>query len=206
MIGLYLQRVVLISAAAAACFGLAGRFGPATGAVIWAGVAALACGTGMALLRTSAVGRVTWRNRAAGYLIPWGWRLNRGRLWPVPVISWLVWMAVGTAVILLRPGQAEETPAIGIRAGLSAAWVVDAAALMFVAGSIGQATPGSRVGSLWKLAGAVSVMIAASVGLYLADRPEAALLVGGGPPAVIGASTGLVVLVLMTVGRNTRWN
>jgi hypothetical protein len=54
--------------------------------------------------------------------------------------------------------------------------------------------------------GTVSVVIGASVGLYLAGMGEAALLVGGGPPAVIGVGAGVVLLILMTVGRNTRWN
>jgi hypothetical protein len=206
MIVRFVQRAMLIAAATTACYGLAEAFGPPTAALIWAGIAVIACGVGTVLLRTSPVGRVTWRNRAAGYLIPWGWRLNRGRLWPVAVVSWVGWMAVGAAVFVLRPGSANEDSGVGLRVALFAAWVVDAAALLFVLGTIRQATPGSRVRSLWKLAAVIALVGGASIGLYLGGRSTAALVVGGGPPLAAGGCTGLVVLVFMTVGRNTRWN
>ena len=202
MIRLHVQRALLIAAAAAATYGLAEQYGTRTGLLIWAGVTAVACGTGTILLRTSTIGRVTWRNRAAGYLIPWGWRLNRGLLWPVPVVSWVVWTAVGATTVLLRQGE----DALGLRVALFVAWVLDAAALIFILGAICQATPGSRAGSLWKLVTFIAALIATSVGLYLYGLPNAALVVGGGPPLVVAGCVGLVVLFLVTLGRNTRWN
>ena len=77
---------------------------------------------------------------------------------------------------------------------------------MYLLGTITQATPGSRVGSLWKLVAVITGVICASVGLYLGGQTTAALIVGGGPPAVIGGVFGLVLLIFATVGRNTRWN
>lgn len=206
MILLFVRRVVLISAAAVACYGLAERFGPPVAALIWTVVATGACGLGTVLLRTSPLGRVTWRNRVAGYLIPWGWRLNGGRLWPVAVVSWAVWTAIGGAVLLLRTGSADEQPGVGPRIALFVSWATDAAALMFVLGSIRQVTPGSRVRSLWKLAAVIALVVAVSVALYLGGLTTAALVVGGGPPLVIGGCAALVVLIFVTVGRNTRWN
>jgi len=202
MIRLYLKKAVLLAFAAVAAYGLAVELGPWSAFLTCAVVSAAACAAGAILLRTSAVGRVTWRNRLAGYLIPWGWRLNRGKLWPLPVISWAVWTAVcGAAVLLCR-----DQPSLGMRAGLLAAWLIDAAALMYLLGTISQATPGSRVGSLWKLVAAIAGVLCASVGLYLGGQTTAALIVGGGPPAVIGGGFGVVLLVFATVGRNTRWN
>jgi hypothetical protein len=204
MIRLYLRNAVLLAAVAAAAYGLAAELGPWPAFLTCIVVSAVACVAGAILLRTSGVGRVTWRNRLAGYLIPWGWRLNRGKLWPLPVISWATWTAVCGAAVLLRP--VLDQPSIGVRAALLAAWLIDAAALVYLLGTIAQATPGSRVGSLWKLVAVIVGLIGASVGLYLGGQTTAALLVAGGPPVVIGGGFGLLLLILATVGRNTRWN
>ncbi|MGL4553310.1 MAG: hypothetical protein ACRC33_19260 [Gemmataceae bacterium] len=206
MIAARIRDVVRVGAAAALGTGLAVRFGPTVAGLICAVAAAIACAAGAVLLRTSPVGRVTWRNRAAGNLIPWGWRLNAGRLWPVVVVSWCVWVLIGTAAILLRPGPAEESPGVDLRGSLFAAWVVDGATLLYLVGTVRQATPGSRVGPLWAVSASVLAVIAVSVGLYLGDRPEGALLVAGGPPAVVGGLAGGAVLLVVTVGRNARWN
>lgn len=203
---LYAQRVILVTAAAAACYGLAAVYDTWPGLLLWAGVTAVGCVLGAVLLRTSRIGEITWKNRAAGYLIPWGWRLNRGLLWPVPVISWLTWVAIGGGSVLLRPDVVDEAPGAGVRIALFASWTIDAAALIFLLGTIRQATPGGRVRSLWKLVAVIAGLIGASVGLYLGGLPTAALVVGGGPPLLLSACLGLVVLLFSTVGRNTRWN
>ena len=202
MILLYLTRAALLAGSAAAAYGLGAEFGPWPAVLTCATVAAVACVIGAVLLRTSAIGQITWRNRLAGYLIPWGWRLNRGRLWPVAVISWVVWTAVSGAAVLLR----SDAPSLGMRAALLAAWLIDASALVFLLGTIVQATPGSRLGSVWKLVAVITGVLCVSVGLYVGGQATAALIVGGGPPAVIGGVFGLVVLIFATVGRNTRWN
>ena len=202
MIRLYLKNAVLLIAVAAAAYGLAAELGPSPALLACAAVSAVACVAGAFLLRTSGVGRITWKNRLAGYLIPWGCRLNRGKLWPLPVISWAVWTAVCGAAVLLRRDQ----PPLGMRAALVAAWLIDAAALVYLLGTISQSTPGSRVGSLWKLVAVLTGVLCASVGLYLGGQATAALIVGGGPPAVIGGGFGVVLLIFATVGRNTRSN
>lgn len=204
MIRLYLKNAILLAAVAAGANGLAAEFGPWPAFLACAVVSAVACDAGAILLRTSGVGRVTWKNRLAGFLIPWGWRLNRGKLWPVPLISWTVWTAVSGAAVLLL--SASDQPSLGMRAALLAAWVIDAAALVYLLGTISQATPGSRAGSLWKLVAVTAGLLSASVGLYLGGRTATALVVGGGPPAAVVGGFGLVLLLIATVGRNTRWN
>jgi len=200
MIRLYIRNAVLLTAVAAVAYGLTAEFGLWPAFLTCAAVSAVACVAGAILLRTSGIGRVTWRNRLAGYLIPWGWRLNRGKLWPLPVISW----AVCGVAALLRP--VPDQPSLGVRSALLAAWVIDAAAIVYLLGTIAQTTPGSRVGSLWKLVAAIAGLIGASAGLYLGGQTTAALTVADGPPAAIGGGFGLVVLILATVSRNTRWN
>ena len=111
-------------------------------------------------------------------------------------------IGVGGAAVLLR----SDEPSLGMRVALLAAWLIDASALVFLLGTIVQATPGGRVGSVWKLVAFTTAVLCASVGLYVGGQATAALLVGGGPPAVIGGVFGLVLLIFATVGRNTRWN
>ncbi|QEL16379.1 hypothetical protein [Limnoglobus roseus] len=206
MIRLYIIRAVLIAAVASTCYWLGGECSLGLAILIWAGVTTGACALGAALLRTSRVGEITWRNRAAGYLIPWGWRLSRGRLWVAAVFSWVTWMAVGGAAFAMRPGAMTEPSTTGVRAALFAAWVIDAAALVYVLGTIWQATPGSRVRSLWKLVTVITAVLGASVGLYVTGRPTEALMFGGGPPLAVGGGMGLFVLTVLIFGRNTRWN
>lgn len=130
MILLYLKRAALLVGVAAAACGLADDYGPWLAVLACTVMAAIAGATGAVLVRTSPVGQVTWRNRLAGYLIPWGWRLNRGKLWPLPVVSWAVWTAVCGAALLLRP--APDGPPPSTRAALLAAWQVDASALVYL--------------------------------------------------------------------------
>lgn len=59
---------------------------------------------------------------------------------------------------------------------------------------------------VWRLVAVVAGVIGASVGLHLTGLSTLALVVAGGPPAVIIGGFGAVLLVLATVGRNTRWN
>jgi hypothetical protein len=202
MVILYIKRAILIVAAALACYWLADQYGTTTACLIWASMMAATCGIGTVLLRTSPVSQPTWRNHLAGYLIPWGWRLNRGLLWPVPVISWIVWMAIGAAAMLLRLGSES----LELRLALFAAWVVDASCVVFLLGTLQQSSPGSRVAAVWKLFVFVATLPVVSIGLYLGGMAVAALAVGGGPPLLAGVVFGLFTLVLLTLGRNARWN
>lgn len=200
------KKVALVAAAGAAGYGLAEAFGLARAMLVCAGGAAVACGLGAMLLRTSRVGAVTWRNHAAGCLVPWGWRLSRGRLWAAAAVSWAAWTAAGAAAVALRPGAAAGPPAGWVRLGLFAAWAADAAALVYVLGTIRQATPGGRVGTLWKAVAALAALLGASLGLFFGGRAAAALVVGGGPPLAVGGGTGLFLLAVLAHGRNARWN
>jgi pimeloyl-ACP methyl ester carboxylesterase len=62
MIRLYIRNAVLLTAVVAVAYGLTAEFGPWPAVRTCAAVSAVACVTGAILLRTSGVGRVTWRN------------------------------------------------------------------------------------------------------------------------------------------------
>jgi hypothetical protein len=202
MLLMYIRRAILIAVVAGSCYFLAELLGPWLVFLIWGTVAAVGCAVGTVLLRTSKIGQITWKNWVAGYLIPWGWRLNRGQLWPIPFISWSVWMVIGMSAVLLQQGGER----IEFRIALYASWAAQASALLFILGSIRQATPGGRTRSMWKLVAILSLLIVVSLGLYLNSMPNAALIVAGGPVLVAGVCVGAVLLVFATVGRNARWN
>lgn len=205
MIGLFARRVALVVAAAGACWGLAVRFGPQDAALAWAVVAAIACVIGAALLRTSPVGRVGWQNRVAAYLVPWGWGLCGGRLWPIPVASWVVWAAVGTATVLLLSGSEPVAGwGIAVRILLFAAWVADGAALLYVLGSLLRHVPPAP--AILKVAAVLGGLITGSVALYLGELPVLALAVAGGPPLLVGGGYALFFGAVLMSGRNARWN
>lgn len=203
------RLIALVVGAAAACYWLADRYGVRDAAIVWACGTATACGIGAVLLRLSPVGRVGWQNRVAAYLVPWGWRLGRGVLWPIPAASWAVWLAIGAATLVLRPAAEElDATATAVRILLFVAWVADGAGILFVLGTLRQHYPSGSSGgrALWKVAGVLVVLIVGSVGLYLGGLPVLALVVAGGPPALVAGGYGLFLAVVLVAGRNARWN
>ena len=202
------RQAVLVAATATAALLLTVRFGIGTAAAIWAGVTLLACGLGAVLLRTSAVGRVTWKNRVAAYLVPWGWRMGKGLLWPIPAVSWAVWLAIAAAVFVLMPPAEAEEPGFGWRIALGVGWAVDAAALMYLVGTIRQhySFRSGKAGHSLRVVCLVLIgLIAASAALFAIGWPHLAVVVVGGPPLAVGVAYGLFVGAMLVFG-NGRWN
>lgn len=210
MIAHIIRKAALIAVAATVCCLLVSRYGIGTAAAVWAGAAAVACVAGAVLLRTSAVGRITWKNWTAAYLMPWGARLCGGVLWPIPVTSWCVWMAVAAAVFVLTPGPGEEPVEAAEavrRVALGTAWVIDGGALLYLVGTIRQHyTVTSRSGrSLFTICAVLVGLIVVSAVFHLLGLPYLALLVAGGPPLVVAVGYGLFVGMMLAFS-NGRWN
>lgn len=193
------------------------------GAAMAMGVAALLAvllsGVGAWLLQRSKVGEVTWRNRIAAWLLPYGYKLARGRLPGIAAVSAVVFAAIAGAVILamalaatgqvpVAAGVAGGTaPTTGMSWLLVVAWLVDGGALLHLLSTLSQLPAGSSPArTLWKLVTVVVLLLVGSVVLLLAGHADAALWVAGGPPLGIGVCYGLFVLLLVTAGRNARWN
>lgn len=205
---LTLIRKAVLVAAAAGCFLLVARAGVGTAAVVWAAGSAIACVVGVWLLRTSAIGRVTWKNRVAAYLIPWGWQFGDGRLGRVAVLSWCGWVAIATGVIVLMPPAEAAAPGYGWRVALGTVWAVDAGALAYVAGTIHRhfSFTTGRGGHSLRVVGAVLVgLLTTSGAFYALGWPYLAVAVAGGPPLVVGVGYGLFLGMLIVFGRG-RWN
>jgi len=182
----------------------------ARGLPIWtaaaAATAALLAATllGTLLLRSCALGTVTWRNRAASWLLPFGGLLGAGSLRQFAGSSFLGSVAIAGVVLLATANDAAQP----VPVWLLLAWLVDVLCLMhLVPTRLRHFTMGSRgARSLHRMIAFVVLQLAVSVPLHLQGSTFAATLVAGGPQLVVAVGYGLFVLVLVAFGRNMRWN
>lgn len=184
MVYMTLWRVLFVAVAAAVAWGLMRALGPWAGLLAWAGLSGAGVLLAVGLLRASDIGRLTWKNRVAAWLMPWGMGLLGRTLTPMAVTSWGVWVAIGVGVALLtRAGPTVGEPsrwAVLLFAG----WAIDLAALVAVGGIYVRnyaGSGGSAGRSLLKLMGMLGLLIAGSTALWLTGQPRAAALLALGP-------------------------
>jgi len=209
-------------AVAAACAVVAMRLGP------WKGLAAFALSMGVLcivialIVHHQAPQKITLANYLMGFILPWGYGVGRGKLRPIVLTSWTIWVLIGLAIVIAVNARIDAAaistslPNLSPRSAtlmtlLVLAWVIDGGVLLRCIGLLGTST--NRVHmtrSLSPLIAFLMVILATSIALItLTTSPTAAslaLLVAGGPPLLIGLGYGLFVLVMLTAGRNTRWN
>lgn len=217
---MYARRVLYAALAVLAGWMLV----PMMGAWPTLGLAALIAGVsvlvGGYLLKTSTLSTVTWKNRVAGYTIPWGWTLANGLLGRAMVASFVVWIALAGVGVLLRAGPTVQPFATSTHSAtfwnlitllLAVAWLVDGAALLYFVGVKVKSGPGnsSHHKTIFKAIALASTLLVVSVTLYLLGWPVTALIVAGGPPAAIASVYGLflgVIFCLMASGKKIHWN
>jgi hypothetical protein len=196
MVLAFLPRLLMSAMFVVGGSAAAARLGTAGAIVLMAALAALVSLVGTLLLRGSAIGEITWRNVAGGWLLPWGFVFGGGSLPRIAVCS-----AAGLAVM----------GAIGALAGpahlVAFAWALDALALFVLAGSFGKqaGNPSGRRQILKPMLVVLCLAVAAGV-LLFAGRPGAAALVAGGPLVVGSVLYGGWVVFMLTAGRGARWN
>jgi len=209
-----LYRGASILLAVGTCWWLTGNVGAMTALAIWVGASAAMCAMAAVLLHRQAPGRIGVVNYAAGFVLPWGYRIGNGRLTAIAITSAIIWALLGAAVVTLRipassAAHVDNTHAV-LRALLLMSWIIDGGALLYLL-SVMSRSPG-LVRSLLKVTAIVAAMLIASVALTLFSHPGSgtmmplALAISGGPPLVVGSAYGLFLLVMLTVGRNARWN
>jgi len=188
----------LMAALAVACAGL-WAFSFAVAA--WCTAAAIVCATGAFLISRQPVGVITAGGRCGAAVIQWGFRAGHGRLALAAMISFAVWLVVGTTTIaaIHFPAQA---PILAASAG-------DLLGLFYIAGVM-FANPGGRIqASLMKVVASIVGLIAASLFLWFhvdTDRSRAvAVALAGGPPLLAGASYGFVLAMGCFSGRSRRY-
>ena len=172
---------------------------------------------GALLLRTVPVSKMDWRNHLAGWLMPFGYVLGRGKLGAIAAWCAVIWFALAACGVLLTQPTiaAPQAPAVAAAAGpswswpaLVAGWLVLGTAFVHLLTTLRKNfSPGSQSGrSLVKIMAVIVGLAGASVALHVSGFTGTAALVALGPPAAVGTLFGLWVLMLLTLGRNARWN
>jgi hypothetical protein len=166
------------------------------------------------LLTTLHGGEITWRNHAAGWLLPWGYALGRGKLPAIAAICGACWLFLfGLGIAAARLAEAppsapsSEAPALA-RWLLVGGWLVDGIALLYCLGTLRKnftlTSEGGR--TLLELIAFVAGLIVASALAAALGHLRTAALIAAGPALALGGFYALWIGVLLTFGRNTRWN
>lgn len=178
-------------------------------------VGATLAALGASLLRGLVAGRMGWRNRVAGLLLPWGYRLGRGRLGGIVVGTTAGWLLLGAATLFGWPAITPPvpdppgaTPAPSAPWWLWLAWALLSMVLLTVLLALvaGRGHGIRVVRSRQKAAGLLVLMIGGSVLLHTNGHTWLAGLVAAGPPLALALfAAGFFAIVLLS-GRRMRWN
>jgi hypothetical protein len=201
------SRLLMFSLTALACVWLMSRFGAWIAMGLWAAAMAAVCGGTALLMNRQSPERVTPINYLAGFVLPWGYKIGRGKLLPIVGASWLGWVVAGLAVIVLR----TRTPGVIVPAMLFASWMIIGAVvvrmvtMLLMRANANPLPPGTFAPILSMIA-----LLVASAAFVVFGRSNAwtnvALLLAGGPIVLIGGGYLLWLGVMLTFGRNARWN
>ncbi|MBL8899590.1 MAG: hypothetical protein JNM84_18310 [Planctomycetes bacterium] len=162
---------------------------------------------------------ITWKNYVGGYLLPWGYALSNGKLVSIALVCgccWLFLFGIGISAEALAAPATPSTPAPAespmapafARWLLVGGWLVDGMALLYLIGTLRKnftlSSSGGR--SLLKVIAFVTSLIVVSAVLASLGHMGTAALIAAGPALALGAFYALWIGMILTVGRNTRWN
>jgi hypothetical protein len=201
------SRVLMFGLTAVVCAWLTSKFGGLRAMGLWALALAVVCGGTALLMNVQPPGRITPINYLAGVVLPWGYKIGRGKLLPIVVASWLGWVVAGLAVIVLR----TRVPGVTMPAMLFASWIIAALVVLRLVTMIltrGNSNP-IAPGTLTPIV-ALGALLIASIAMVIFGRSETwtnlALLLTGGPILFLGGGYLLWLGAVLTIGRNARWN
>jgi hypothetical protein len=197
-----LRRIAVAAMMAAIAVWCALRWGLPLGLGVWSGVAAAFCGLGAVLLSRQPVGVATASGQLGAAVLRWGYKVGRGQLPGIIVVSWLIWVALGAAVMALTVFRTQ-----GLTPWMILAWTIDGAALLYLLGLMATRTGRTRSALLIPLL-AVLAMIGVSAVLWLRGAEsarESALLLGGAPIPILAAGYGLMMAAMLLGGRKGGW-
>jgi len=191
------------------------RFGAVAAIAVAAVMLAAMCGAmGLAMWRQH-VGQITLVNYLAPIVMPWGFRIGRGKIAFYMGESWLRWVLMAGGMIFLAARHfnphAAYHPGVVACVILFLSWVaVGEGALRLITNILTSANDNPLPpGTFPPIVGMIGIVLA-SAGLTLwgssAGQFYAAMLLTVGPVAVLCGGYGLMLLVFLTCGRNMRWN
>lgn len=174
---------------------LASRLGTGAALAILAASGLASVSIGAWLLRQAPVGSVTWRNRLAAWLMPWGHVLGGPTLFAIACSSFVAWSLLSLAGAI---GWSEPW--------LLTAWILDGIVLRMLAPTWWR-TRGDRsqVHTAGRLLALVAVLALGGLGCHLLGHPLLGAAIAGGPVAVAGTLFGLWVGIVYCI-RPTRFH
>ena len=129
--------------------------------------------------------------------VRWGFCAGRGQLMPAAMISWLIWLLLGTATI----AGVQFTPHLPI----IAAWTGDLLGLFYIIGVMLANRNGRVPASLIKMVLGLLGLIGGSAFLWFQAGTDGAraiaVAVAGGPPLFAGFGYGFVLAIGMVSQR-----
>lgn len=210
MIRSIVSRAILVAIAAGVCWFLYSQLGVWTGLACWMVATATLCIASGAILRRARIGEITWKNRQAAYLLPWGFAIGRGKLPAIVAAAWIGWALIGVGVALAT-ALADREAANGMppwRWMLLAAWAINVSAMLAVLGVLVKnfTLTSSSGRSLMTIIAVLALLLLGSIALHAQGYTRLATAVAGGPLLIVGIAYSAFVLLIVTVGRNARWN
>jgi hypothetical protein len=179
----------------------------ATAILAWSTLVAVLCAGGAILLVRQPIGISTSMGKVGGSFVRWGLRAGHGRLIPAVAISWLIWTTLGCAVIGITLARAEPRAML-----MLLAWTVDVMALFYILGLVltNLGSGGPSAGILLIVAASLIAVIALSVISWRSAESDTAqsmaLLLGGGPLALLGIGSGIMLVISVGGGRRMSWH
>ena len=91
---------------------------------------------------------------------------------------------------------------------MTAFWIIDGSALLYLVSTLVKnfELRSRQAVSMFKVMGFVTAILLSSTVLWVLGHPYLALLVAGGPPVALASVFGLLMLIMLTAGKNVRWN
>lgn len=219
-----LARLPMFFLTAVACIWLTSKIGPWAAIPAWAGVIGTLCAVVAFIMHRQPPGKITVINRIAGMVLPWGYAIGRGTLFPIVLESSIRWTLLGIAIIALAPrGLASLSGFSSSPAPTTAAyqtgpvmmilllisWLIAGAILFrlltFVLARSGRIQPGLLAPIVGISALVVGSILLAAFGTN-SGMTWLALTMTGGPILFIGGGYGVFLVIVLTIGRNARWN
>jgi len=197
-----IRRFAVTAVMAAFAVWCALRWGLPLGLAVWSGLVAALCGLAALLLSRQPVGVATVSGQLGVALLRWGYKVGRGQLPGIVVVSWLIWVILGAAVMALTTFRSDP-----LTRWMIVAWTIDGLALIYLIGLIATRTGRTR-GTLLTPLLAVLAMIAVSGALWQRGTESArenALLIGAAPIPILAAGYGLMMAAMLLGGRKGGW-
>jgi hypothetical protein len=201
-------RSVMFALIAAVSIPLLQKLGAWPAAGLTASILAVCCVLVGVAMGLQPPGRMSIVNYGATFILPWGYKIGRGRIIPIIVESWLKWTLIASAMIL---SQSQPRLSLISSIVLPVSWLVIGEGLWRLLTHLLTRANSNPLppGTLTPIAGMTLLLVASALLTAFGTTPwhlHLALLLTAAPVGVVCGGYGLMLLAMLTSGRHARWN